>query len=311
MKIQGIAKFGLINFIVPSSFASGAKTLLHVCSSNGLLTVKDCSFTKMEESGENMINFGLIRADGGTVQLEFVTIQSLCLTKDIISVLSSTILNIKNSTMKNVELDGASGLSITKSSRRESDEFEQDVVIEWSSFEEVTQNTTDDTPIIRNKNDEEPLKMVVRNITMMKCGGLKCGKGGGMFSVLNEGGNFDCSFCTIFECFCSTTGRGGWLFLEFTSTAEQPLNLVLSNITFRDNSAFRGRDVNVRCHSIDAQIVDVQFLQDFRAPFEELAIWGCTTDSFIGEEDLPLRVVKYQREITLVSVTVNNHADIK
>ncbi|KAH7822879.1 uncharacterized protein MONOS_11563 [Monocercomonoides exilis] len=312
MKISGITNLELINFVVPSSFASEINYLINVGSNEGLLTVKDCSFTKMEESEEEIISFGLIKADGGTVQLEFVTMQSFSFAKDVISVLSTTILNIKNLTMKNIELDGSSGLSISKSSRREKNEEEQNVVIEWSSFEEVTQNTTDDIPIIRNNNDDEPLKMVIRNTTMKRCGGTRCGKGGGMFYVLNEGGRFDCLFCTISECFSSTTGRGGWLFLKCTSTAEQPLNFVLSNITFKDNSAFRGRDVYVKCHSIEAQIVEEQFLLDFRAPFvKELAIWGCTTNSFVGEEDLLLRVVKRQSETIFVSSADENSEDSK
>ncbi|KAH7814978.1 uncharacterized protein MONOS_11136 [Monocercomonoides exilis] len=311
MKIQGITNFELINFVIPSSFTSGVNVLMHVGASDGLLTVKDCSFTKIEESGEDMINFGLIRADGGTVQLELVTMQSLSFSKDVISVLSITILSIKNITMKNVDLEGASGLSISKSLRRERNEDKQDIVVEWSLFEEVTQNTTENISIIRNENDN-PLKIVIRNTTMKKCGGLKCGKGGGMLCVLNEGGSFDCSFCTISECFCSTTGRGGWLFLECTSKDEMPLNFVLSNITFRGNSAFRGRDVYVRCHSIDSQIIDEQFLLDFRAPFvKDLAIWGCTSDSFVGEEDLLLRVVRYQSETIFVSSVDENATDSK
>eukprot|EP00770_Monocercomonoides_exilis_P015765 MONOS_15716.1-p1 / transcript=MONOS_15716.1 / gene=MONOS_15716 / organism=Monocercomonoides_exilis_PA203 / gene_product=unspecified product / transcript_product=unspecified product / location=Mono_scaffold01323:48-2312(+) / protein_length=755 / sequence_SO=supercontig / SO=protein_coding / is_pseudo=false len=312
MKISGIANFELIDFVIPSSFTSGVNYLMHVGSSEGLLTLKDCSFSKNEESRGQITNFGLIKADGGTVVLEFVSMQSLSFSKDVISVLSSTILNVKNLTMKNIELNRASGLRISKSSGREKNEVEQDVVIEWSSFEEVTQNTTDDIPVIRNDNDDETLKMVIRNTTMKKCGGTRCGKGGGMFCVLNEGGKFDCSFCTISECFCSTTGRGGWLFLECTSVVEQPLNFVLSNITFKDNSAFRGRDVYVRCHSIETQIVDEQFLLDFRTPFvKERAIWGATTDSFVGEEDLLLRVVKYQSETIFVSSATGNHTDSK
>eukprot|EP00770_Monocercomonoides_exilis_P016106 MONOS_16057.1-p1 / transcript=MONOS_16057.1 / gene=MONOS_16057 / organism=Monocercomonoides_exilis_PA203 / gene_product=unspecified product / transcript_product=unspecified product / location=Mono_scaffold01481:201-7358(+) / protein_length=2062 / sequence_SO=supercontig / SO=protein_coding / is_pseudo=false len=314
MKIQGVTNFELIMFVMPSSFRNGVGYLMDVGSSEGSLTLKDCSFTKNEESGEEIekMNYGLIKADEGSVVLEFVSMQSLCFSKDVISVLSSTILNIKNLTTKNVELEGASGLRISKSSRRENNEEEQDVIIEWSSFEEVTQNTTDDIPIIRNDNDDEPLKMVIRNTTMKRCGGMRCGKGGGMLCVLNEGGSFDCSFCTTSECFCSSTGRGGWLFLECTSVVEQPLNFILSNITFRDNSAFRGRDVYVRCHSIETQIVDEQFLLDFRTPFvKDLAIWGCTTDSFVGEEDLLLRVVKYQSETIFVSSATGNHGDSK
>ncbi|KAH7822715.1 uncharacterized protein MONOS_15386 [Monocercomonoides exilis] len=312
MKTQGITNLELIRFVIPSSFTSGVNVLIHVGSSKGLLTLKDCSFSKNEESREEIISFGLIKADGSTVQLEFVSMQSLSFSKDVISVLSTTILRIKNITMKNVELEGASGLSMSKSSRRVKNEEEQDVVIEWSVFEEVTQNTTADIPVIRNDDDVEPLKMVIRNTTMKKCGGTRCGKGGAIFALLNEGGKFDCLFCTISECFCSTTGRGGWLFLECTSTAEQPLKFVLSNITFKDNIALRGRDVYVRCHSIETQIADEQFLLDFRAPFvKDLAMWGCTTDSFVGEEDLLLRVVKYQSETIFVSSAADNHEDSK
>ncbi|KAH7827644.1 uncharacterized protein MONOS_7495 [Monocercomonoides exilis] len=50
MKISGITNFELVKFVIPSSFASGVNVLMHVGSSEGLLTVKDCSFTKMEES---------------------------------------------------------------------------------------------------------------------------------------------------------------------------------------------------------------------------------------------------------------------
>ncbi|KAH7821523.1 uncharacterized protein MONOS_4435 [Monocercomonoides exilis] len=315
MKICGITNFELINFVIPSSFTSGVNVLMHVGSSEGILTVKDCSFSKNEESEEETIIFGIIKADGGTVQLEFVTMQSLHFSKDVISVLSTTVLNVKNLTMKNIELEGASGLRISKRSageKRGSNEGEQNINIDWSLFEEVTQDTTENISIILISNDDSPLKMVIRNTTMKRCGGLKCGKGGGMFCMLNEGGSFVCSFCTISECFCSIAGRGGWLYLECTSTAEQPLNFVLSNISFRDNTALRGRDVYVRCRSIESQIVEEQFLLDFRAPFvKELAVWGCTTDSFVGEEDLLLRVVKYQSETIFVSSVADNHADSK
>eukprot|EP00770_Monocercomonoides_exilis_P015040 MONOS_14986.1-p1 / transcript=MONOS_14986.1 / gene=MONOS_14986 / organism=Monocercomonoides_exilis_PA203 / gene_product=unspecified product / transcript_product=unspecified product / location=Mono_scaffold01120:7982-13758(+) / protein_length=1908 / sequence_SO=supercontig / SO=protein_coding / is_pseudo=false len=314
MKICGITNFELIMFVIPSSFASGVNVLMHVDSSEGSLTVKDCSFTKKGDEREELTDYGLIKAEGGTVVLELVTMQLLSFSQDVISVLSTTVLNAKNLTMKNIEVEGASGLRISKGSageKRGSNEGEQNIVIEWSLFEEVTQDTTENISIIRNVNDAA-LKMVIRNTTMKRCGGLKCGKGGGMFCELNEGGSFECSFCKISECFCSTAGRGGWLFLECTSTAEKPLNFVLSNITFRDNSAFRGRDVYIRCLSIETQIVDEQFLLDFRAPFvKELAMWGCSTDSFVGEEDLLLRVMRFQSETIFVSSVADNRADSK
>ncbi|KAH7828480.1 uncharacterized protein MONOS_14268 [Monocercomonoides exilis] len=50
MKISGITKFEFINFMIPSSFTGGVNYLMHVDSSDGLLTLKDCSFTKNEEA---------------------------------------------------------------------------------------------------------------------------------------------------------------------------------------------------------------------------------------------------------------------
>ncbi|KAH7825967.1 uncharacterized protein MONOS_4539 [Monocercomonoides exilis] len=55
-----------------------------------------------------------------------------------------------------------------------------------------------------------------------------------------------------------------------------------------------------------------KFVTDFRTPFvKDLAIWGVTTDSFVGEEDLLLRVVKYQSETIFVSSATGNHGDSK
>ncbi|KAH7815474.1 uncharacterized protein MONOS_9754 [Monocercomonoides exilis] len=96
------------DFVIPSSFASGVNVLMQVGSSEGLLTEKDCSFTKKRDDSEEVTHYGLIKAEGGTVVLDFVTMQSLCFSKDFVSVLSPTILNIKNLTMKNVELEGES-----------------------------------------------------------------------------------------------------------------------------------------------------------------------------------------------------------
>ncbi|KAH7825113.1 uncharacterized protein MONOS_14634 [Monocercomonoides exilis] len=311
MKIQGVTNFKLMKFVIPSSFSSGVNVLMHVGSNEGLLTVKDCSFTKKGDEREELTDYGLIKAEEGTVVLEFVSMQSLCFSQDVISVLSTTILNLKNLTMKNLELNGSSGLSVSKSSGREKNEVEQDVVIEWSIFEEVTQNTTNDIPIIRNDNDNQ-LKILIRNTTMKRCGGLKCEKGGGMFYALNEGGSLDCSFCTISECFCSTKGRGGWLFLECASVVEQPLNFVLSNITFKDNSALRGRDVFVKCTDLDSQISESQFLINFGEPFaKDLAIWGCTADNYGDEEDLLGRVYVFRSEFIFVSSIVGNSSNSK
>ncbi|KAH7817899.1 uncharacterized protein MONOS_8052 [Monocercomonoides exilis] len=114
MKISGITTFELINFVVPSSFVNGVNVLLYVGSSEGLLTVKDCSFTKKGDDREEVTHYGLIIADGGSVVLDFVTMQSLCFSQDVISVLSITALNLKNLTMKNIDLDGESGLNISK-----------------------------------------------------------------------------------------------------------------------------------------------------------------------------------------------------
>ncbi|KAH7832674.1 uncharacterized protein MONOS_3997 [Monocercomonoides exilis] len=102
MKICGITNFELMKFVIPSSFASGVDVLMHVGSSEGLLTVKDCSFTKKGDEREELTDHGLIKAEGGTAQSEFVTIQSLLLSIDIASAQLSTKLNLKNVTLKSI-----------------------------------------------------------------------------------------------------------------------------------------------------------------------------------------------------------------
>ncbi|KAH7817741.1 uncharacterized protein MONOS_13870 [Monocercomonoides exilis] len=44
---------------------------------------------------------------------------------------------------------------------------------------------------------------------------------------------------------------------------------------------------------------------------KEMAIWGVTTELFVGEEELLLRVVKYQSETIFVSSATGNHGDSK
>eukprot|EP00770_Monocercomonoides_exilis_P016101 MONOS_16052.1-p1 / transcript=MONOS_16052.1 / gene=MONOS_16052 / organism=Monocercomonoides_exilis_PA203 / gene_product=unspecified product / transcript_product=unspecified product / location=Mono_scaffold01478:613-8037(-) / protein_length=2474 / sequence_SO=supercontig / SO=protein_coding / is_pseudo=false len=313
MKIPGISYFELISFILPSSFTGNENVLMHICSREGSLTLKNCSFAKKED-GEDIIRFGLIKADGGTVLLEFVTIRSLSFSSDIISIASAASLTFRNLTMKNINLEGRSGLHIDRSFAEDKNtnaEADERVVVEWSTFEEVVQSATDSIAMIRN-TDGDPTKMVIRNSTIKKCGGSGCENGGTVLFRLNEGGSFDCLYSAITDCFCSSTGRGGSLFLECTSAASKPAAFVLSNITFKDNAAYRGRDVYVKCRSIEAQIADGQFLLDFRAPFvKDLAIWGCTSDMYLDEEDLLKRVVKYQSETVFVSSASDNHEDSK
>ncbi|KAH7817376.1 uncharacterized protein MONOS_12388 [Monocercomonoides exilis] len=44
---------------------------------------------------------------------------------------------------------------------------------------------------------------------------------------------------------------------------------------------------------------------------KEMAIWGVTTDSYVGEEDLLLRVMKYQSEAIFLSSVADSHGDSK
>ncbi|KAH7822792.1 uncharacterized protein MONOS_7089 [Monocercomonoides exilis] len=54
------------------------------------------------------------------------------------------------------------------------------------------------------------------------------------------------------------------------------------------------------------------FAAYFKALFVlELAMWGCSTDLFVGEEDLLLSVVKNQSETIFVSSVADNHGDSK
>ncbi|KAH7816164.1 uncharacterized protein MONOS_18257 [Monocercomonoides exilis] len=96
------------------------------------------------------------------------------------------------------------------------------------------------------------------------------------------------------------------------SVAKKSLPFVLSNITFKENVALKGRDVFVKSIDLDSQISESQFLINFGEPFvKELAIWGCTADDYGDEEDLLGRVYVFRSEFIFVSSIVGNSSNSK
>ncbi|KAH7825184.1 uncharacterized protein MONOS_2003 [Monocercomonoides exilis] len=77
-----------------------------------------------------------------------------------------------------------------------------------------------------------------------------------------------------------------------------------------ENLGYCGRDVYVKCQSIEKQLSDVQFQINFNLPFDrELAIWGCTMDAFEDEEDLLPYLIVFKDEMIFVSNVMENNAD--
>ncbi|KAH7820058.1 uncharacterized protein MONOS_5459 [Monocercomonoides exilis] len=146
---------------------------------------------------------------------------------------------------------------------------------------------------------------------MKNCKSSQSESGGGMIIKLSEGGYFESRFSTISGCFCSATGRGGAIFLDCSLiTRDGLLPFLLKNTTFMENKAYVGKDVYVKCANVKTQIGAELFELDFRAPFvREFAMWGCTAQDHVDEQDLLLLVVVCRRETIFPSSSSDNSSD--
>ncbi|KAH7826245.1 uncharacterized protein MONOS_7668 [Monocercomonoides exilis] len=184
------------------------------------------------------------------------------------------------------------------------------VNLQCCTLHSLLQNAKSDPSII-SCTGSESCSVSVQNTSIKNSGSSLSESGGGMIMKLNEGEFFECNFSSISECFCSTTGRGGAIFLDCSSIkSEGLLPFLLKNTTFMENKAFLGRDVYVKCANVKSQISIELFQLDFRPPFvREFAMWGCTAPDYGDEQDLLLLVVVYQSETIFASSSSNNSSD--
>ncbi|KAH7815329.1 uncharacterized protein MONOS_4486 [Monocercomonoides exilis] len=314
VECKGVVQFGELGILIPSSFSNGANILIQAGSDAIKTGVVSCSIHTIGNA-EREVSFVLISALKGIVLIENTKIAGFSTMHEIMSMSADCVTTTNNVTFEDISLSGKSAIAMSESltSGRENDNSEEiwNILFEQCSFVNVKHNGSNNPSLLCCDVPNE-VRLKIWNSTIDGCGSTSSNEGGGVFFFLNERGRLEMNRTNVTECFCSNIGRGGGLFLKSQSVAQKALPFVLSNITFKENVASKGRDVFVKCTDLDLQISESQFLINFGEPFvRELAIWGCTADNYGDEEDLLRRVFVFRSEFIFVSSIAENSSDSK
>ncbi|KAH7825731.1 uncharacterized protein MONOS_13060 [Monocercomonoides exilis] len=315
--IQGIV------FAIPCSFGNGDKRLIATQCVEGVLEVEESSFG-MDEGESGSIEFVMITVNEGTLLCTRLSMQSVSTSCPIICLENSGTINMSSCNLSDVECEGCStlgvevvlsedpemGMSSTKMAHDKSNNnTTANIEVNECVFSRVEQKNGN-TPGLLRGTTISGLTLRANNTTLEGCGSSSSERGGAVLFDLGDGGFVTWEDCQASECFAKSSGRGGVIFLDCSSSTQAPLPFRFSNIDFSANTALRGRDVYVRCTNIDAQINETQFDLDFGTSFNRtFAIWGCTMQTFEDEEDLLLRVAPFMDYVVFASSTAPEASD--
>ncbi|KAH7825720.1 uncharacterized protein MONOS_9132 [Monocercomonoides exilis] len=315
--IQGIV------FAVPCSFGNGDKRLIASQGVEGVLEVEESSFG-MDEGESGSIEFVMITVNEGTLLCARLSMQSISTSCPLICLENSGTINMSSSNWSDVVCEGCSalgvevvlsedpemGMSSTKMAHDKSNNnMLANIGVNECAFSRVEQKNGNAPGLLRGATITG-LTLRVNNTTLEGCGSSSSERGGAVLFELGNGGSVTWEDCQASECFAKSSGRGGVIFLDCSSSTQAPLPFCFSNIDFSANTALRGRDVYVRCTNIDTQINETQFDLDFGTSYNRtFAIWGCTMQTFEDEEDLLLKMLPFMDYVVFASSTAPEASD--
>ncbi|KAH7816929.1 uncharacterized protein MONOS_4951 [Monocercomonoides exilis] len=115
-------------------------------------------------------------------------------------------------------------------------------------------------------SSEECVSFAINDSSLEACKSSSSEEGGAIEFQLNFKGSFIVSESNITQCGCSTTiGKGGGVFLQSKEIGK--LNFEFVKCSFIGNTAWKGRDIFIKCHCISTQINETQFRFDLREEF--------------------------------------------
>ncbi|KAH7825765.1 uncharacterized protein MONOS_9733 [Monocercomonoides exilis] len=312
-----------IRFAVPCSFGNGDKRLIASQGVEGVLDVEESSFG-MDEGESGSIEFVMITVSEGTLSCTRLSMQSISTSYPLICLENSGTINMSSSNLSDVECEGCIALDVkvVQSEEQEKKTSSTKMAHDKSNNNMMANIEVNECAFLRveQKNGNAPgllrgttitgLTLRVKNTTLEGCGSSSSERGGAVLFDLGDGGSVTWEDCQASECFAKSSGRGGVIFLDCSSSTQAPLPFRFSNIDFSANTALRGRDVYVRCTNIGTQINETQFDLDFGTSFNRtFAIWGCTMRTFEDEEDLLLRVAPFMDYVVFASSTAPEASD--
>ncbi|KAH7817558.1 uncharacterized protein MONOS_14001 [Monocercomonoides exilis] len=267
-----------------------------------------CSFVCEDTTKET--KYTLVIADGGSVVIEDCTLSQFNLVKGFLEFAPEVeVIDVMNVSASNTTISGSSLISLSQpflSSMlidKARENTKQRVRVNSSSFVNIT-CLENRASVMSVGSFLSGMECVIEGCVLTKCMSERSLDGGGMKISMKRGDSeVKVSGCSFEMSVCLTgNGRGGGMMIdaldpnvECSNTEIQPLGLRLENIRFMMNDAFVGKDVFIRCDSIDLQMNERLFELNFsqEALKGEKSMCGSDGEGKVDVDLMPLIAFNY------------------
>eukprot|EP00770_Monocercomonoides_exilis_P016036 MONOS_15987.1-p1 / transcript=MONOS_15987.1 / gene=MONOS_15987 / organism=Monocercomonoides_exilis_PA203 / gene_product=unspecified product / transcript_product=unspecified product / location=Mono_scaffold01447:3-8803(-) / protein_length=2427 / sequence_SO=supercontig / SO=protein_coding / is_pseudo=false len=289
--------------------------LIESSGANTLLSVSDCSFGPGRGVAESF-GYCVMRVNGGSVVIERCSLSLISELKGLIAFRTSagevTVQNVNISFADVTERSLISMIEEDNQMNGEKKVFSNGnrpiLRVVGCSFANIT-NEGIGASVIDVGSFENGVECVMDECSMSSCKSGLSDEGGGMRVVLKSGESvLKVNGSSFSMCKCSSeTGCGGGLFIDGSDPHANygnesqipPLNFKIVNILFVMNEAHVGKDVFVRCHSIEHQINETLFALNYNQESLNSNNSICGRDAWSeGDVDLiPLITFYYSAQV--------------
>ncbi|KAH7822687.1 uncharacterized protein MONOS_7346 [Monocercomonoides exilis] len=307
-----VASFTNLTFSLPNELG-GHSSLIHSTSSSATsLSIMRCSFVCEDSTKET--KYSLAIADRGNVVIEDCTLSQFNLAKGFLEFAPEVeVIDVMNVSASNTTISGRSLISLSQPLppsmliNKARENAKQRVRVNSSSFVNIT-CLEDRASVMSVGSFSSGMECVIEGCVLTKCMSERSTEGGGMKMLMKRGeSEVKVSGCSFGMCVCSTgNGRGGGMMIdaldpngECSNTEMPPLGLRLESIRFMMNDAFVGKDVFIRCDSIELQLNERLFGLDFsqEALKGEKSMCGSDGEGKVDVDLIPLITFYYSSQV--------------
>eukprot|EP00770_Monocercomonoides_exilis_P014649 MONOS_14595.1-p1 / transcript=MONOS_14595.1 / gene=MONOS_14595 / organism=Monocercomonoides_exilis_PA203 / gene_product=unspecified product / transcript_product=unspecified product / location=Mono_scaffold01031:5732-14599(-) / protein_length=2873 / sequence_SO=supercontig / SO=protein_coding / is_pseudo=false len=267
-----------VSFTKPA-IATHHSVLIESSGANTLLSVSDCSFGPGRGVAESF-GYCVMRVNGGSVLIERCSLSLISELKGLIAFRPSagevTLQNVNISFTDVTERSLISMIEEDNQMNGEKKVFSNGnrpvLRVVGCAFANIT-NEGIGASVVDVGSFEDGVECVMDECSMSSCKSGLSAEGGGMRVVLKSGESvLKVNGSSFSMCKCSSeTGCGGGLFVDGSDPHANygnesqipPLNFKIVNILFVMNEAHVGKDIFVRCHSIEHQINETLFALNY------------------------------------------------
>ncbi|KAH7821232.1 uncharacterized protein MONOS_6478 [Monocercomonoides exilis] len=303
-----------VSFTKPS-ITTHHEVLIESSGTNTLLSVSDCSFGPGRGVAESF-GYCVMRVNGGSVVIERSSLSLISELKGLIVFSPSagevTLQNVNISFADVTERSLISMIEEESQMNGEKKDFSNGsrtvLRVVGCSFANIT-NEGNGASVVDVGSYEHGVECVMDECSMSSCKSGLSVEGGGMRVVLKSGESvLKVNGSTFSICKCSSeAGCGGGLFIDGSDPHANygnesqipPLNFKIVNILFVMNEAHVGKDMFVRCHSIEHQINETLFALNYNQESLNSNNSICGRDAWSeGDVDLiPLITFYYSAQV--------------